>query len=69
MNQKKVFKVKGMHCHSCELLIKDCLEETPGVKQAAVSEKKATAEVEFDPAMVSEQAIAKAIRSCGYEVG
>lgn len=66
---EKRFKVKGMHCHSCEILIKDCLEETPGVRSALVNQKTGTADVSFDQSKVSEDKLKQVIKECGFEVG
>lgn len=66
---EKRFKVKGMHCHSCEILIKDCLEETPGVRSALVNQKTGTADVSFDQSKLSEDKLKQVIKECGFEVG
>lgn len=44
---KKTFYVQGMHCASCELLIKSSLEEIPWTKVTAISAKKGIVETEF----------------------
>ena len=44
---KKSYQIKGMHCHSCELLIEDELMKISCVKQAVVSQKKGIAEIYF----------------------
>jgi copper chaperone CopZ len=68
MEKKVSFAVKGMHCHSCEVLIKDCLEETPGVISASVSQKKGIAEIVFDSGKIVESGLKDVIRACGFEV-
>jgi copper chaperone CopZ len=68
MKIKKTFKVKGMHCSSCEMLIKDSLEETKGVNAAEASHKKASVSVDYDEAKISEKMIKSIIKSEGYEV-
>jgi copper chaperone len=65
---KKIFDVKGMHCNSCEILIKDSLSEVDGVKHVKVSHAKGTLTVKFDEAKVSEDQIMSIIRKEGYEV-
>jgi len=65
---KKIIKVKGMHCKSCEALIKDSLEETQGIKTADVSYKENSVKVEFDEKKVSEDKIKSIIKAEGYEV-
>jgi len=64
---KKTIKVSGMHCSSCEMLIKDVLEEADGVKKADASEKAGSVTVEFDEKKISEDAIKKLIRDSGYK--
>ena len=51
---KKTFKVKGMHCKSCEILAKDSLEELDGVDEATLSHEKGNAVISFDPNKVNE---------------
>ncbi len=65
---KKKFEVKGMHCKSCEMLVKDSLEEESGVNSADVSYAEGLVNVEFDEAKISEKKIMSIIRNEGYEV-
>jgi len=65
--ETKTFKVDGMHCQSCEVLLKEVLEELPGVKSAKVSMKSASAIVEFDKAKSTEAQIKKTIQDQGYK--
>ncbi len=65
---KKAIKVKGMHCQSCEVLIKDSLEEVDGVKSAELDHEKNIATVEYDETKVDENKIKKVIKDEGYEV-
>jgi len=60
--------VNGMHCPSCEILIKDSLEETNGIKNADISNEKGTAEVTFDEAKVNQDKIIEIIKNEGYKV-
>lgn len=63
---KKSYKVLGMHCTSCSLLIESDLEDV-GVK-ASCSYVKETLEVEYDEKKVMEVTILKTVRASGYEV-
>ncbi|HIH32328.1 TPA: heavy-metal-associated domain-containing protein [Candidatus Woesearchaeota archaeon] len=63
---KKTFNVKGMHCKSCEMLIKDVLSEVDGVKKVDVSLINNTVTVDFDDK--KENAIIKSIEGEGYHV-
>ncbi len=66
---KKIeLKVKGMHCTSCEMLLKDSLDEI-GVKNASASHKAGLVNVEFDEKKLSEEKIKEAIRKEGYTIG
>jgi copper ion binding protein len=60
--------VKGMHCKSCEMLIKDSVTELDGVKKVDISLAKNTVAVEFDDTKIKEAAIKKAIENEGYKV-
>jgi Cu+-exporting ATPase len=60
--------VTGMHCPSCEMLIKDLLEELNGVRSAAASLKTGKVVVEFDETKISNVAIKKVIRGMDYAV-
>ena len=60
------FNVNGMHCKSCEMLIKDEIEGIPGVETVSVDHKTGkgylTAKTEIENAL-----ILKAISNAGYQ--
>lgn len=61
-------KVTGMTCAGCETAVKLAAKQIGGVKDAKVSYAKGTAEVTFDPAKTSPDAIAKMIaQKTGYK--
>lgn len=63
---KEIFRVKGMHCPSCEKVLKMDIGEMKGVKSVKASFKAGTIEVDgegFDSA-----AIKKAIKANGYSL-
>ncbi len=64
---KKKYKVKGMHCTACVLMIESDLEDV-GVK-AKCSFVKEILEVEFDPKKITEEKIKEAVMSSGYIIG
>lgn len=64
---KKVFKTKGMHCKSCEMLVSDSVREVKGVRSVNADSKKNYLEVEFE-SPASEEEIRKAVQKEGYEV-
>lgn len=65
---KQNFKVKGMHCESCVLLIERTLKKKPGVTEAVVNLTTEFATVSYDPALVKDKDIIKSIESKGYKV-
>jgi copper chaperone CopZ len=65
---KKEFDVKGMHCKSCEMLVKDELEELDGVKSASASAVKGKVLVDFDATKVKEKDLIEVIKKEGYKV-
>jgi len=65
---KKTLNVKGMHCKSCEMLIKDSLSEIDGVSNVKVSLTDNTVTVDYDDKKVKDGMIKKAIETEGYIV-
>jgi copper chaperone CopZ len=66
--KKITLNVKGMHCSSCEALVKDALEEQDGIVSAEVSNEKGTAVVAFDEDSAGKDLIIAVIRAEGYDV-
>ena len=61
-------KVIGMTCAGCEAAVKIAAKQVNGVKNANASYAKGTAEVTYDSAKTSPEAIAKAIaQKTGYK--
>lgn len=65
--EKIKLKIKGMHCPSCEMLIKDALEEI-GVKNSKIDSKTGEAEIEFDDKKLTLEKIKKTIEKEGYKI-
>lgn len=63
---EKKISVKGMHCTSCEFLIKDSLSDL-GVR-SKVNYKKGEVIVDFDPKKVTLDRIYKTIEENGYSI-
>jgi len=64
---KKIkIKIKGMHCPSCEALIKNALEKI-WVKNIKINIKTSQVEMEFDDERISLRDIKKVIEKEGYE--
>jgi P-type Cu+ transporter len=66
--EKKAFKIKGMHCASCGLIIEKRLGKTDGVKSIVVNFALEQAAVEFDENVISEEDIIEIIRGAGYDI-
>ncbi|RJQ36957.1 copper-translocating P-type ATPase [Candidatus Microgenomates bacterium] len=67
MNKQINFKVKGMHCTSCETLIKEELKELPGVSNPLVDSKSGEGSVLVDLDLTRPEDIVKAISNAGYK--
>jgi len=63
---KKTFKIEGMHCTSCALLIESDLEDA-GVK-ACCSYAKQTLTIEFDEKKIGEKKITAVVVAAGYRI-
>ena len=61
---KKTYKVAGMDCASCAMLIESDLEDA-GVK-ARCSYAKQILDVEYDEQIISEQSIKEVVNKSGY---
>ena len=64
---KSEFHIKGMHCESCAVDIKETLETTAGVFRADVTYGGKTANVEYDDNVVQEKTLIKKIQDLGYD--
>lgn len=63
------FNVTGMTCSGCEAAVKLSAKRIAGVKDAKASYAKGTAEVTYDPAKTTAEAIARTIaQKTGYKV-
>ncbi|MCE7903775.1 MAG: heavy-metal-associated domain-containing protein [Gammaproteobacteria bacterium PRO9] len=62
------FNVQGMTCGGCERSVQNALTSHKGVKTAKADRTANKVSVEFDPAVIQKDAIAKAIVAAGYEV-
>jgi len=62
-----VLKVAGMSCGGCVKSVTNVLTALPGVGKAEVTLLPGEAKVEFDPAQVTREAMARAIDDAGFE--
>ncbi|MDT3446921.1 heavy metal-associated domain-containing protein [Pseudofrankia sp. BMG5.37] len=61
------FRVEGMHCGSCALLIDDALEDLPGVGSTQTTLKQGRTTVDLDLSQNSPQDVVKVIEELGYQ--
>jgi len=61
------FEIKGMHCKSCAVLIKDALTDHNGVKEVSVDENKNIAKITFDEKITNEKQLIHIIDNEGYK--
>ncbi|MBI4973591.1 heavy metal translocating P-type ATPase [Candidatus Roizmanbacteria bacterium] len=61
-----VFSVTGMHCESCEIIIKDELSELTGVSEVRIDHKTGKGTLMLDENKNSKEDILKAITKAGY---
>ncbi|KAK9841413.1 hypothetical protein WJX74_005280 [Apatococcus lobatus] len=59
-------EVGGLHCSSCSTATEKALSALTGVSRATVSLALQQAEVEYDPALISEEALAEAVEDAGF---
>lgn len=65
---KKTFKIEGMDCPSCAIMLDDVLEEMPGVLKSSTSYTKGQVEVEFEDSKVVSEDMVSSIENGGYTV-
>lgn len=61
------FTVKGMHCSSCEKIIKMDLEDLQGITNIQIDHKTGKGSLKFDPNLISQDKIMEVINNTGYE--
>lgn len=66
--EKIELEIKGMSCMHCKLAVEKVLMEIEGVESASVDFEEGKAEVTYDPAKASVEAMKKAVVDSGYVV-
>lgn len=61
-----VFRINGMHCGSCALLIDDALEDLAGVRDTQTSMKTGRSVVDLDTSVTTPTDVITAITGLGY---
>jgi Cu+-exporting ATPase len=65
---KVTLKIEGMTCSSCVSHVEQVLSALPGVSRVVVNLEVGKASVEYQPGMVTLQAMQKAVEEIGYQV-
>ena len=60
------FRVEGMHCASCGMLIDETLEDLDGIRTSTTSLRTGRATVTLDPARCDATDVVAAIAEAGY---
>lgn len=63
---KKLFKVEGMHCTSCAMLIEGELEDIGASAKCSFASE--VLEIEYEIEKINEEDIKKAVQKAGYKV-
>ncbi len=65
---KIIYKISGMHCKACEILIEDKLKEINLNWKIVVNNKKETAEIFYDNEVPNEELIRTELKKMGYDI-
>ena len=65
--QTITFKVDGMYCSACPIMVKKALINVDGVKDATVSYSKKTAVVTFEDTKTDTTSLIQATTKAGYQ--
>ncbi len=66
MTEKVVYKIKGMHCASCAVLITKTLQRTKGVSNVNANYGSERLLLEYDSAQIKIEDVHKLVRKLGY---
>lgn len=68
MASLKRYRVKGMHCNSCEILIERKIIKFPGVKDVNAYTNKGVVEIEYETQCPNLAALNAAVKEHGYSI-
>ena len=61
------YRITGMHCASCGLLVDDTLEDIPGIASSSTDARSGVAVIDVEPgSVIGDAAVVAAITSLGY---
>ena len=63
---KKTYQIPDMHCTNCAMRLEAMEDDLAGIRNIKASYHKQTLVVEFDEALLSEEALMAAIRKLDY---
>jgi|GEM_PF-27841 len=66
--QKKIYKIKGMHCASCSITIEDAIKKAPGVENAEANFGTESVKINFDEEKTNAESLSKKIEPFGYSL-
>src|SRR3989344_5501295 len=66
MTEKIIFRIKGMHCASCAVLITKTLQKTKGIINANANYGSEKLLLEYDPSQIKTEDISSLIHKLGY---
>ena len=69
MTRQTTLRITGMHCASCAAGTEKSLQALEGVSRASVNIATEKATVEYDPAVISEADLKKAVEEAGFGIG
>ena len=64
--EKVAMNIEGMTCNGCVNTVTKALKAIPGVQDAKVNFEVGSAEVSYDPARTSTEAMVAAVGEAGY---
>ena len=65
--KKSKFKIEGMHCGSCCLMIDGDLEDAEGIISASTNYAQQKLHIEYDSSKINEKEIIEIIKKTGYD--
>ncbi|WP_420146578.1 heavy metal translocating P-type ATPase [Spirosoma sp.] len=65
---RKTYPVLEMSCAACAVSVESMLKHTPGVSDASVNYANQTAQVQFNPDVITPAELQNAVRSIGYDI-
>ncbi|MBI2474362.1 MAG: cadmium-translocating P-type ATPase [Candidatus Taylorbacteria bacterium] len=65
---KRIYKISGMHCASCGVIIEKTFKKEPAVKMAEASFGAESVKLDFDESKITAEALSKKIEPLGYSL-